>query len=66
MCYEITYFSRVITVKPAQRRDVSLDDTQTTHIVFLEILSVKGNALLTTVDPRQESPFIPEIAPCTT
>ena len=47
----MTYFCQVITVKPAQRRnEVSLNDTQNTHLVFLEIVSVTGNAHLTAVD----------------
>ena len=43
-------------VKPAQRHNnISLNDTQNTHLVFLEIVSKKGNALLTMVDLRLET-----------
>jgi hypothetical protein len=51
----ISSISKVIAVKPAQRRyDVTLSAcmrvTQNTHLVLLEILSVKRNTSFTTVD----------------
>ena len=43
-------------MKPAQHRnDILLNDAQNMHLVFLIILSVKGNAPLTTVDLLMEN-----------